>query len=79
MAIKGFKEIVDKKGYKVNSKDRTIFEREIGKAYFGMGVSDMIEFILYDLSDNQLPQGEEESLVRYIPLDNQNIRKYFIS
>jgi hypothetical protein len=78
MAIKGFKEIVDKKGYKVNSKDRTIFEREIGKAYFGMGVSDMIEFILYDLSDNQLPQGEEESLVRYIPLDNQNIRKYFI-
>jgi len=78
MAIKGFKEIVDKKGYKVNSKDRTIFEREIGKAYFGMGVSDMIEFILYDLSDNQLPQGEEESLVRYIPLDNENIRKYFL-
>jgi len=78
MAIKGFKEIVDKKGYKVNSKDRTIFEREIGKAYFGMGVSDMVEFILYDLSDNQLPQGEEESLVRYIPLDNENIRKYFI-
>ena len=78
MAIKGFKEIVDKKGYKVNAKDRTIFEREIGKSYFGMGVSDMIEFILYDSNDNQLPQGESGQMVRYIPLDTENIRKYFL-
>jgi hypothetical protein len=78
MAIKGFKEIVDKKGYKVNAKDRVIFEREIGKAYFGMGISDMIEFIVFDSNDNQLPQGDMGSMVRYIPLDADNIRKYFL-
>ena len=78
MAIKGFKEIVDKKGYKVNAKDRTIFEREVGKAYFGLGISDMIEFILFDSNDNQLPQGESGQMVRYIHLDTENIRKYFL-
>jgi hypothetical protein len=69
MAIRGFKEIIDKKGFRVNAKDRTIFEREIGKSYFGLGISDMIEFIVYDSNDNQLPQGDSGKLVRYIPLD----------
>jgi hypothetical protein len=78
MAIRGFKEIVDKKGYKVSAKDRSIFEREIGKSYFGMGISDMIEFIVYDSNNNQLPQGDARQLVRYIPLDIENIRKYFL-
>lgn len=78
MAIVGFKDIIDKKGYKVNAKDRVIFEREVGKAYFGLGISDMIEFIVFDSSDNQLPQGDNGQLVRYIPLDNENIRKYFL-
>jgi hypothetical protein len=32
MAIRDFKEVVDRKGYKVNSEDRKIFEREIGKS-----------------------------------------------
>lgn len=78
MAIRGFKEIVDKKGYKVNAKDRAIFEREIGKSYFGLGISDTIEFIVYDSNNNQLPQGDSGQLVRYIPLDVENIRKYFL-
>jgi hypothetical protein len=78
MAIKGFKEIVDKKGYKVNAKDRAIFEREIGKSYFGLGISDTIEFIVYDSNNNQLPQGDSGQLVRYISLDIENIRKYFL-
>ena len=78
MAIRGFKEILNKKGYKVSAKDRTIFEREIGKSYFGMGISDMIEFVVYDSNNNQLPQGDNRELVRYIPLDIQNIRKYFL-
>jgi hypothetical protein len=78
MAIRGFKEIIDKKGFRVNAKDRTIFEREIGKSYFGLGISDMIEFIVYDSNDNQLPQGDSGQLVRYIPLDIENIRKYFL-
>ena len=78
MAIRGFKEIIDKRGYKVSAKDRTIFEREIGKSYFGMGISDMIEFIVYDSNNNQLPQGDSGQLVRYIPLDTENIRKYFL-
>ena len=78
MAINQFKEIVDKKGYKVDSKDRAIFEKEVAKSYFGIGDADTIEFILYDSSDNLLPQGENGDLVRYIFLDDVNITKYFI-
>lgn len=78
MPTKSFKDIIDKRGYKVSKADRAIFEREIGKSYFGMGVSDMIEFILYDSNNNQLPQGDSKLMVRYIPLDAENIRKYFL-
>jgi hypothetical protein len=78
MAINQFKEIVDKKGYKVDSKDRAIFEKEVAKSYFGMGDADTIEFMLYDSSDNLLPQGDSGDLVRYIFLDDANITKYFI-
>ena len=78
MAINQFKEIVDKKGYKVDSKDRAIFEKEVAKSYFGLGDADTIEFILYDSSDNLLPQGENGDLARYIFLNDVNISKYFI-
>lgn len=78
MAIKGFKEVIEKKGYKVDPKDRAIFEREVGKAYFGMGSADLIEFIIYDINDNQLPQGDSGVMVKYIPLNSENIRKYFL-
>lgn len=78
MAITQFKEVVDKKGYKVDSKDRAIFEQEVAKSYFGLGTADTIEFVLYDASDNVLPQGESGDKVRYIFLDDVNIRKYFI-
>jgi hypothetical protein len=78
MAIKGFKEVIEKKGYKVDPKDRAIFEREVGKAYFGMGSADLIEFIIYDINDNQLPQGDSGLMVKYIPLNSENIRKYFL-
>jgi len=78
MAIEGFKEIVDRRGYKVESEDRKIFEREIGKSYFGLGNADMIEFILFDVNENQLPQGEDGKLVRYINLNDSNINEYFI-
>ena len=39
MAIKGFKEIIDRKGYKVNTEDRKVFEKEISKSNFGLGCS----------------------------------------
>lgn len=78
MAIKEFKDIVDRKGYLVEKEDRKIFEREIKKSNFGMGYSDMIEFILYDSNDNQLPQGESGKLVRYIHINDKNINDYFI-
>ena len=78
MPTKSFKDIIDKRGYKVSKADRAIFEREIGKSYFGMGVSDMVEFVLYDSNNNQLPQGDSKLMVRYIPLDAENIRKYFL-
>lgn len=78
MAITQFKEVIDKKGYKVDSKDRAIFEQEVAKSYFGLGMADTIEFILYDASDNVLPQGDSADKVRYIFLDDANITKYFI-
>ena len=78
MAINEFKEIVDRRGYLVEPEDRKIFEKEIRKANFGMGYSDMIEFILYDSNDNQLPQGEKGEMVRYISIDDANFNDYFL-
>jgi len=78
MAIKNFKEISDRRGYLVSNEDRQIFEKEIKKSNFGKGQSDMIEFILYDSNDNQLPQGDEGKLVRYIDINDSNINEYFI-
>jgi len=85
MAIKGFKEIVDKRGFKVDKKDREIFERAVAKSAFGLlldsvyrhGKTDTIEFVLYDSNDNQLPQGDSGDLVRYIYLNEANIGEYF--
>ena len=48
-------------------------------AYFGRGVTDTIEFILYDNGDNQLPQGENGKMVRYINISQiDNIRNYLM-
>ena len=38
----------------------------------------MIEFIVYDANDNQLPQGDDGKLVRYVTLNSQNIKDYFL-
>lgn len=85
MAIKGFKDIIDKVGYKVSKKDREIFERTLARSAFGLrlqdiyrhGKTDTIEFVLYDSNDNQLPQGDNGDLVRYIYLDDSSIGEYF--
>ena len=78
MAIRTFKEIIDNKGYRISSKDREIFEQGTLQSFFGFSNSDMIEFIIYDANDNQLPQGEFGELVRYIPLNSENIKDYFL-
>jgi hypothetical protein len=78
MAIKTIKEIIDSRGYVINSKDRAIFETGDLRSFFGLSNNDAIEFIVYDSSDNQLPQGEDGKLVRYIPLTNQNISDYIL-
>lgn len=78
MAITGFKNIIDNKGYKVDDKDREVFEEGIQKSYFGLGVADEIEFVLYDSNDNKLPQGENGDKVRYIKLNSSNIGEYFL-
>jgi len=78
MAIRSFKEIIDNKGYRISSKDREIFEEGTLQSFFGFSDSDMIEFIIYDANDNQLPQGESGDLVRYIPLSSENIKDYFL-
>jgi len=77
MAIKTFKEILDNKGYRVNSNDRKIFENGDIQSFFGLGQNDCIEFIIYDINDNQLPQ-KDGNLVRYIPLTTDNIKDYFL-
>lgn len=78
MAIRTFKEIIDNKAYRISSKDRAIFEQGTLQSFFGFSDSDMIEFIIYDVNDNQLPQGEFGELVRYIPLNSENIKDYFL-
>ena len=78
MAIKTFKEIIDNKGYRISTKDREIFEKGTLQSFFGFSDSDMIEFIVYDANENQLPQGDDGKLVRYIPLNSENIKDYFL-
>lgn len=79
MAIDNFKNIEDNKGYYVTQKDRTIFENATpAKSLFGLGNDDIIEFVLYDVNDNQLPQGDDGDLVRYISLTDANIKDYII-
>ena len=78
MAIKTFKEIIDNKGYRISTKDRGIFEEGNLQSFFGFSDSDMIEFIVYDANDNQLPQGDDGRLVRYVPLSSENIKDYFL-
>jgi hypothetical protein len=77
MAIKTFKEILDNKGYRINSNDRKIFEQGNLQSFFGLSNSDAIEFVVYDVNDNQLPQ-KDGKLVRYIPLTTQSIKDYFL-
>lgn len=77
MALKYLKEIVDTKGYKIESRDREIFERGDLQTFFGFSDNDAIEVILFDINDNQLPQSNY-GLARYIPMTTENIRDYFL-
>jgi hypothetical protein len=77
MAIQNFKNIVDSKAYRIDAKDREIFETGDLQSFFGLSDSDSIEFIIYDANDNQLPQSNY-GVARYIPLTTQNIRDYFL-
>jgi hypothetical protein len=78
MAIKTFKDIVGNQGYRVDKKDREIFEREVRRGLFGIDQSDIIEFVLYDSADNALPQeASNGKKVRYISITDNNIKKYF--
>jgi len=82
MAIKTFKEILDNRGYRISKKDREIFEEGTLQSFFGFSNSDVIEFIAYDINDNQLPlqlnPAGDTSLVRYIPMTSDNIKDYFL-
>jgi hypothetical protein len=77
MAIKSFKEIIKNKAYLISPEDRKIFEDGSLQSFFGLGEKDVIEFIIYDSSDNQLTQANGE-LVRYIPMTSQNIGNYVL-
>jgi hypothetical protein len=77
MAIRLIKEVIDSKGYVINSKDREIFQQGDLQSFFGISDNDTIEFILFDVNDNQLPQRGGES-VRYITLNTQNIKDYLM-
>ena len=77
MAIKTFKEILENKGYRIESNDRQIFENGTVQSFFGFSDNDCIEFIIYDSNDNQLPQSTY-GMVRYIPMTSENISDYFL-
>ena len=77
MALQTFKEVIQNKGYRISSKDRAIFEKENLQSFFGLSDSDVIEFVVYDVNDNQLSQANY-GLVRYIKLSTQNIKDYIL-
>lgn len=77
MAIRNIKEIINNRGYVINPTDRKIFEEGDLQSFFGFSSNDAIEFIIYDINDNQLPQLNGE-LVRYISLTTENINDYFL-
>jgi hypothetical protein len=77
MAIRNIKEVINNRGYVINSTDRKIFEEGDLQSFFGFSSSDAIEFVVYDINDNQLPQSNGE-LVRYIKLTTENINDYFL-
>jgi hypothetical protein len=77
MAIQNIKEIINNRGYVINPDDRKIFEEGNLQSFFGFSESDAIEFVIYDVNNNQLPQSDG-SLVKYIPLTNDNINDYFL-
>lgn len=77
MAIRNIKELIDSKGYTINPEDREVFEDGNLQTFFGLSETDAIEFIIYDINDNQLPQSTGD-LVRYISLTTQNINDYFL-
>lgn len=79
MSLDNFKHIDGRKGYLVETEDRNIFEKEIGRSNFGLGCADMVEFVLYDSNDNVLPQGDSGKKVRYISVDDENSKKYFMN
>ena len=75
--IKNFKEVIQNKAYRINPNDRKLFEEGDLQSFFGLSEDDIIEFIIYDISENQLPQ-KGHGLVRYISLTNENIKDYFL-
>ena len=75
--LKNFKEIIQNKAYRINPNDRKIFEEGNLQTFFGLSEDDLIEFIIYDASENQLPQKGFGG-VRYIPLTTENINDYFL-
>ena len=78
MAIKTFKDVIGNQGYRVEKKDREIFEREVRRGIFGNDSAYLIEFVLYDSSDNPLPQESANGkTVRYVSITESNIKKYF--
>jgi len=77
MALKSVKQLIENKGYFIEQKDRAIFETGDLRSFFGFSENDAIEFIVYDDTNNQLPQGNGE-MVRYIPLSTENINDYFL-
>jgi hypothetical protein len=77
MALQTFKEVIQNKGYRISSKDRAIFEKENLQSFFGLSDSDVIEFVVYDVNDNQLSQANY-GLVRYIKLSTENIKDYIL-
>jgi hypothetical protein len=77
MAIQNIKEIINNRGYVINPDDRKIFEEGDLQSFFGFSETDAIEFIVYDINNNQLPQLDG-TLARYIKLTTENINDYFL-
>lgn len=56
MSLQKYKKIEDNRGFFIEDRDSSIFERTNERTFYGNGENDVIKFVLYDVNENVLPQ-----------------------
>jgi hypothetical protein len=74
MSLKKYKKIENKRGFFIDDVDSEVFEIDLKTSLYGNGLNDVIQFTLYDVNENLLPQ-QGFGNTRYIK--SSEFEKYF--